>query len=103
MLQRILMSNQKNYLYVDDQQSTQKQHRYSSHRIHRCGYPGNRKFYTKIFGAPDRADGAKILYTVGPTLLIFMQKSTPTTVPFERGIIDIDTPGHYDNLQKLSD
>ena len=26
-----------------------------------------------------------------------------STVPFERGIIDIDTPGHYDNLQKLSD
>jgi len=35
------------------------------------------KFYSKIFGAPDRVDGAKILYTVGPTLLIFMQKSTP--------------------------
>ena len=35
------------------------------------------KFYTKIFGAPDRANDAKIVYIVGPTLLIFMQKSTP--------------------------
>jgi len=38
------------------------------------------KFYSKIFGAPDRVDGAKIVYTVGLTLLIFMQKSTPNPV-----------------------
>jgi catechol-2,3-dioxygenase len=35
------------------------------------------KFYTKIFGAPDRAGGSKIVYSTGPTLLIFLQKSTP--------------------------
>jgi catechol-2,3-dioxygenase len=50
------------------------------------------KFYSKIFGAPDRADGAKILYTVGPTLLIFMQKSVPNplSTKFDPTVIGLE-------------
>jgi len=38
------------------------------------------KFYTKIFGAPNRTDGNKIVYSVGATLLIFMQKDQPNSL-----------------------
>jgi len=67
------------------------------------------KFYTKIFGAPDRANDAKIVYIVGPTLLIFMQKSTPNppSKKFDPTVIGLE---HFaiglknlDELQQVED